>query len=470
MKKILLCLCLLSASFLTTEAQTLADGGVKVSNLSVANNDGTLFISMDIDHSTLKLKSNHEVVFTPKLVTDNQTQDLPEVKIAGRNRYYLNIRNAKSKQVQKNLYRNKKKNVIEYQASVPFERWMERAELMIEDSRCGCLQEILTSNDELLTVLDFAPKNFIPTYVYLPPVLSRKDREVSGSAYIDFVVNRTTINENYRNNRVELQKIFATIDSVKNDPDATITHVSIKGYASPEGSYKGNEYLAKGRTEALMKHVQKLYKFPANLIQSDYEAEDWEGLRNYVVNSSISNKENILAIIDSDMEIDSKERKIRASYPTEYKELLRECYPALRHSDYEVEYTVRSYTDVEEAKRVMQTRPGNLSVYEFYQVANTYEAGSEAYNEVFDTMVRIYPNDEVANLNAANVAMSRGDMVSADKFLAKAGNTPHAAYARGVYEAMNKNFSAARSYFNTAQNGGIAEAAAALQQVSELEK
>lgn len=62
-----------------------------------------------------------------------------------------------------------------------------------------------------------------------------KMREMKGSAYIDFPVNRTEIHENYRSNYTELQKIRNTIDVVRNDADTRITSVFIKGYASPEG-------------------------------------------------------------------------------------------------------------------------------------------------------------------------------------------------------------------------------------------
>ena len=74
----------------------------------------------------------------------------------------------------------------------------------------------------------------------------------------------------------------------------------------------------------------------------------------------------------------------------------------------------------------------------------------------------MYPDDEVANLNAANAAMSRGDMVSARKYLDKAGNSGASNYARGIYEALNKNFEAAIRWFDKAK--GVPQAAEAAKQ------
>ena len=62
-----------------------------------------------------------------------------------------------------------------------------------------------------------------------------------------------------------MAKIRQTIDVVRNDADTRITALSIKGYASPEGSYSNNVRLAKGRTETLKNYVQSLYAFEPGL-------------------------------------------------------------------------------------------------------------------------------------------------------------------------------------------------------------
>lgn len=64
-------------------------------------------------------------------------------------------------------------------------------------------------------------------------------------------------------------------------------------------------------------------------------------------------------MIDSSLDPDAKEAKIKRTYPEEYRFLLQNCYPALRHTDYRIDYTIRSFSDVEEIKRIMQTQPQN---------------------------------------------------------------------------------------------------------------
>ena len=54
-----------------------------------------------------------------------------------------------------------------------------------------------------------------------------------------------------------------------------------------------------------------------------------------------------------------------------------------------------------------------------YLAAQEMEIGSEEYNETFDIAVRMFPDDEVANLNAANIAMSRGGLKKCRTLLAE---------------------------------------------------
>ena len=103
--------------------------------------------------------------------------------------------------------------------------------------------------------------------------------------------------------------------------------MTIKGYASPEGSYTNNVRLAKGRTATLKDYVLGQYSFPSSIIATSYEPEDWEGLRRYVEKSDIADREGILAIINSDMEPDPVNEEIRRRYPRQYEFLLREVYP-----------------------------------------------------------------------------------------------------------------------------------------------
>ena len=291
------------------------------------------------------------------------------------------------------------------------------------------------------------PAPYTPSYelAYIEPQAEKeKSRHLSGQAYLSFLVNKTDIRRDYRNNAVELSKVEETINVVRKDPNTTITHIDIHGYASPEGSFANNKRLAEGRAQAFKDYVQQLIDLPANIFSVESTPEDWDGLVSW-----LSKKEIYLSILDiakSDVDPDAKERQLRQRYPQQWKQLLTEVFPGLRHSDYRVSYTIRPFT-VDEARDIIRTKPQQLSLNEMFLVANTYAPGSKDYDDVFETAVRMYPDDETANLNAAVIALRKDDLAAAGRYLAKAGNSGEAQNARGVLAAKQGRYAEAETVF-----------------------
>lgn len=440
--------------------------GVSIENFNMNRNGKYLNVEMDVDLTALDVDANRAILLTPRLVNGADSLDLPSIGIYGRRRYYYYVRNGISTisgESEKSFRVSKKPEQLEYDNLIFYEDWMNGATLKVHRSDWGCCQAILA---EYEGELGRHHEEFFPELVFVQPQAEvMKSRSLSGSAYIDFPVDQTVIYPDYRRNAVELGKIQATIDSVRNDKDVTITSVWLKGYASPESPYKHNTELAIGRTAALKKHIRQLYNFADNIIQTDYEPEDWAGLRRYVEQSNIDHRAEILALIDSDMEADAKEAKIKRTYPDEYRFMLQNFYPALRHTDYRIDYNIRTFSEVEEIKRIMAERPQKLSLNEFYLVAGKYEPGTDEFTDVFQTAVRMFPNDEVANLNAANAAIRRDDFAIARKYLEKAGSSAEAVYARGALAVREGDYNMARQYLNKAKEMGLEKAGRTLDEL-----
>ena len=472
MKRIIPIIMICMAVFGSATAQTTV-AGASAQDVRMAKNGDYISVDMLLDLQNLEVGTNRAVLLTPVIKNGNDSVELVSVGIYGRNRYIYYTRNKGmiTGEEEMSYKASEKPQQISYNTVIPYKEWMEGSSLVLNRKDYGCCSDILANADGMLVDKYRTPiTEYAPVLLYVhPKAEEQKARSLSGTAYVDFPVNITEIRPQYRNNVAELGKIQNTIDSVNNDKDITIQKVSIKGFASPEGSYALNERLAKGRTASLEKYVQELYNFEKGVIATSYEPEDWAGLRKYVENSSLENKDAILAIIDGNDTPDRKDWTIKTKYNNDYQHLLAYCYPALRHSDYKIDYVIREFTSIDEIKEIMSTSPHKLSLEEFHRLAQEYEAGSEEFNNVFETAVKMYPKDEIANLNAANAAMERKDLVSAEKYLAKAGNTAQAVYARGNLAAMQRNFTAAAELFRQAQQAGINEAAAALEQIDEIQ-
>lgn len=443
------------------------DNSPRVKSLKVERSENNLFVSMQLDLSSLRLKSDREITYLPVLSYEGSHRELPRVVVAGRNRYIQNRRHGKFPDDTR-LCRPGK--VINYSAVVPYEPWMETATLSLSEDECGCGFSPVSSRRGHLAVLDFTPKVFSPSYAFVTPVAEPvKMRTARGSAYIDFPVNRTEIRPDYRRNPEELQKIRNTIDILRGDADTRIVSVTIEGFASPEGPYADNERLARGRASALADYVRGLYTFPPSVMHSIWVAEDWAGLRRYVESADIAGKADILAILDrEDLAPDNRERELKSACPEQYRLLLEDVYPGLRHSDYAVEYVIRSYADVNEIKAVLKSAPQKLSLHEMNLVAQSLEPGSDEYCEVFEVAVRMYPDDAVANLNAANIALGRGELERAAGYLSKAGDAPEAVYACGILAARRGDYDEAVRLFDEASRSGVGQASEAAGQLRKL--
>ena len=425
-------------------------------------------LEIDIDLSKLDIRSTQVVVLTPAIINDVDTLRLKSIGVYGRNRRIFYLRNEENKPTGAkdiNLTPSETSQIIHYDASVAFMDWMNGCKVDLFRTDYGCCGEsAMISQTELVDRFPLEP--YYPELIYLRPKHEVvKTREINGSAFVDFPVSQTVIYPDYRNNTTELAKITGTIDSVKKDSDITIKSIFIKGFASPESPYSNNTRLAQGRTEALKEYVENQYHFGEGFIKTDFEPEDWAGLERFVQASSLPHKKEILEAIHLDRDPDTKEWIIKSKWKDDYRFLLENCYPALRHSDYTIEYEIKSYSTAEEIEPVFRTAPQNLSLEEFYILAQSYEPGSESFNDLFETAVRMYPDDPVANLNAANSAILRKDYRSALKYIEKAGNIPEATYARGALEVYMEDIEASKPYFLEANKLGITQAATVLKEL-----
>ena len=459
------------ALILTVAAAAWADGGNRlpcgavVERAEVNRLRDSVVVSMRLDLSQMEVGTNRSVVLAPVLLDGEGGEQLPAVEVMGHRRYLYYRRNPESAYAASpaRVVKREKDSpqYYDYRVSLPYVQWMDSVRLVVGQDECGCGKVLAQAGQtEPVAVARVA---IVPALAYRTPAVETvKERALTGEAYLDFPVNLTRIDPGYRRNAAELDKIRATIDTIRGESAYTVRGISLRGFASPEGNLAWNVKLSQGRTEALRRYLVEWYAVPDTLLHTEAAAENWEGLRSYVQGSNFADKEAILALIDSGEESDAKEARLKAEHPDAYRRLLTDCYPALRCTRYRIDYVVRGF-DVDEAKALIGTRPQNLSLQEMFLVAKTYEPGSEAFNRVFDVAVRLYPDDPVANLNAANSLLERGQAQEALRYLDKAGTSPEADNARGAALLMLRRYDEAQQCLERAQEAGVKEARANLR-------
>lgn len=426
---------------------------ITASHLSRVGED--LIVSMQIE-ITRPVASNQSIELIPRLQDSlGNFIQLPTIFVNGRKQHIVFLRERAKQEAGHEALRRRNGTVqtVRYLRALPFSEWMNHSTLSLIEQECGC--SVPGNKDSVYVASLNTVSEIRPLLAFLIPQIEEvKRREENGSAFLDFPLNSILIQDDYRNNAVELQKITNSLDVIKNDTNVFISRICIHGYASPEGPYKNNEQLARGRTQALKDYICRKYTFSDTLLTTEYTPEDWEGLVKLLKDTVFKQQKELLSIAESTMAPDLKEQKMRTRYPDFFNLMLNNWLPALRHSDYTIYYVVSPFT-LSQAKEVFKTQPKNLSIEEMFRIAQTYSVGSPEYNEIFMTAVRLNPGHPVANLNAANIALMQGNILDGSKYLDRALDCPEKTLARGVLHLLKREYEEAAVKFRQAEATGL---------------
>lgn len=450
-------------------AQTDYAGRVGVER-SVAKAGPDVKIHLDINLDNLDIKSQHALVLTPVLrsKSGDTTRELAPVVVNGRTRQKAHLRDVALNGTTANYYdvvrrANGTPQSISYEVSLPYEKWMRGASLMLREEVSGCAacelgEDTRTLDGNILPVKTILEPVYVTT-VSVPQVEEVKRRDEQCELHLTYSVGASSVVPSLGDNKAEIKKLQDMVDRVKRNNDFTLTGFRINGYASPEGSFKSNMLLSERRSKALAEYFRRTNRWKADLFKTTWSGEDWEGLTKAVEASSLNTKDKVLAIIREEQNPDARDAKIRAiDGGATYNTLLKEFYPALRRSFCVVDFTVRAYT-TEEAKRIIKENPKLLSLKEMYEVANSYSKGSAEANEAYLIAQKLYPQDADAATNAASVLLTQEKYSEAKAMLEAVEQTGTVCNALGIVYAKEKNYDKAASCFALAAQKGCKEGA-----------
>ena len=460
-------------------------GDIGIEPVRLEQSGDFLYIDMNFILKDVKVRTAHGVDFIPQLVAPANTYNLPKVSVKGKDEYLayerrLSLMSPKEKRKHVAPYLVKKSNkrtndTIRYRYVLPYESWMADAKLNVQRDECGCGESTLMSVqpviDQVTLERILSPYIVNPHFAYVEPKVEVvKSREIQAECFLDFEVNKINIRPEYMNNPRELAKIRVMIDDLKLDPSIKVNRLDIIGYASPEGTLATNKRLSEGRAMALRAYLASRYDFPRNQYHIIFGGENWDGLIDALETLDMDYKNEVLDIIQ-DIPIEkgreTKLMQLRGGVP--YRYLLKNVFPSLRVAICKVNYDIKNF-NVDEAKEVIKRRPQNLSLNEMFLVANTYPKGSQEFIDVFETAVRMYPDSEIANMNAATAALSRNDLISAERYLKKMESQeywPEYNNAMGILTLLKGDYELAEEYLNKARELGLDVATDNLEELAK---
>ncbi|MCC8154113.1 MAG: DUF3868 domain-containing protein [Tannerellaceae bacterium] len=438
----LLAVCCLTVA--TAQNHTISP--VDYRNVVLKEVGDSLQMSFDIVIPALVVKSRQSLVIVPELKSnDGNSYTYGYVQLDGKNRYKTLNRTAALKKLAVDVEMpyiaetvcGCEEIVIHYAKAIPYKSWMDEGFLTRTERIIGCARNSATHayNFGVNVEIGYRPPA-IPPVAYIAPKPIVKERNEEGKAYLDFQKGQHTIDPTFRRNPQELMRIMDIIHKTTKDGDVTLHDVSIVGYASPDGNADFNEKLAGRRATSFMEYVQKMSGIPAATFKVRPQGEDWAGLREFVEEMELNQKEKVLAIIDNDAALDRKEQQLKA-LGAPYHKLLADIFPALRRVEYNIRYTVKDYS-MTEAQKLLNSDPSKLNSYELYLLVKLYEEGSGDWNEIIKLTAELYPDEVEANINAAAVYINTGDYAKAKQCLDKVRHLPEAVHNLGIYEEMER--------------------------------
>lgn len=362
------CMIVVDSIRLSKQAYDASDTAISQDGTTLTNQDGTspqktVGLSMFFSLTAHKhLPKTDVVTLIPRLVSSTDSVDFPALRIYGSWAYTHLQRTASDVNTPTLIFPvSEALTAKPYSQHTPYQPWMEQAQLkLIVTQTDGCATEFRPNTRTIGETQMILSQRQIHTQT------ASTTQKLQGRAYIKFAVNKTDIRPELGNNRRELNKLYSVLDSLRKVENMDIRHIALKGFASPEGSYSHNEELSKGRVESLRQYLMRQYHIESALISTAYEPEDWQGLRDYVVeHTQLPGREQILAIIDTDDDPDRKLAIIASRYPQAYKQLNADAFPLLRHTDYSIDYSIKRGEDRNETQTLIDTTYVNtLKIHE----------------------------------------------------------------------------------------------------------
>lgn len=306
---------------------------------------------------------------------------------------------------------------------------------------------------------------FMPEEQAVPAVISVPERPLATrrlDAFLRFKPGSSDLLPGYSGNRNELARIQKELAALTGGETVDIQSIRISGYASPDGNTARNEELAAARALRFRNYLAgELRPVDKEMLQVDLCAEDWHGLVELTRAERKPYATRVAAVLDSVSDPDRRRKALRAlDKGAVWNDMEKTLFARLRRMQLDVTYRLPDdaplqttlagalpTSGMEQLLSRFQSAPDALTLNELLQIAIAYRPGTEQYREVYELAAYRFPDDTIAQLNAAAAALAQNDTESARYFLTCVDNDPRAWINKGVLTLMEGNAAEAADCF-----------------------
>lgn len=437
---------------------------VKITTPSLVVKNDTLTLTCQMDFSVVRAENFETYAFTPELFAGSGEKcTLPPVVITDKKKFKM--RKADLKFAESGYYSrpyvvlpgmpSKRENVVSYTLQMPYKPWMEQMKMRIyEEKKEACIINLPTPEfikpEPKLPQAGQVCEPCMQMVSYLTPEEEPiKVRNEQNTLYIQYPSGSSAFDLNFGKNASEWSKLNTMLTPLTQGDLVTFKSIALCGYASPDGSVKTNNRLSSERAQAFADYMAQNYHFNDSLLHISAAGEDWDGLITILNAQKPEYLEQALAIIDGQPDLDKREAQLKKDLGENYTRMLTDYFPLLRRITISIDFEVREVRNAE-AAQLIYTNPKLLSLQEMYGVAKNYEPGTKEYKQVYEIAATCYPEDVVANINAASANIISGDFDRAQQLMDRVKDDPRACNNLGVLAWLNGDADKAVEWFTKA--------------------
>lgn len=279
-------------------------------------------------------------------------------------------------------------------------------------------------------------------------------------AQINFVIQRSDVRKNELT-KEDIKVLESFIAETVKEERKELKGVNVAAYASPDGPEALNARLSKERGQNTEKWLSGVFKKakvegkPADYVNVQTIAEDWDGFQQLVQASDIQDKDLILRVLSMHSDPEVREREIK-NLSKVYLVLAEKVLPELRRSKLVVSTDRIGYSDAEFMEMIKNNELDNLNVNEILYAANLckdvdkkisiYQKAAKNHNDV-----RAYNNIAYYQIKQGALAKAKDALNDAEALDA---NNAVIKNNRGCVEMMDGNMNDAKNLFLEAANAG----------------
>ena len=281
-------------------------------------------------------------------------------------------------------------------------------------------------------------------------------------AAIKFLIQQAQLRQSeLKNNSVqEFVKLLSQIN--KDREGLKLNDVEVSAYASPDGGFELNDRLALQRQKNTQDYVEQQLRrqnLDTAAVDAKYTAEDWEGFQELVKASNIQDKDVILRVLSMYKDPQEREQQIK-NISSAFRELADGILPQLRRSRMIINYETVGRSD-EQIQQQLKADPKKLSTDEILYAA-TLTNDARAKEDIYKLATEVYPNDARAYNNIATMEYAAGNLDAAKSYIEQAqkvsANLPEAAANLGLIALQKGDLQTAEDYIAKATGAnGLAE-------------